>query len=189
MYRPLIPQFSFISFFLDRVARLDINKITTIIYINYSDIPFFFYFLRDHMKSQFKYLMDITTVDYPDNVYRFTVVYHLLSITYNTRICVKTFVDEISPLQSITDVYSCANWCEREIWDMFGIFFLNHPDCRRILTDYGFEGHPLRKDFPLTGYVEVSFDDSKKKVQTESISLDQEYRYFNFSSPPVATPL
>jgi NADH/F420H2 dehydrogenase subunit C len=178
----LIPKFSFIPFFIDKITSLDLDKTTTI-YIKNNSISFFFYFLRDHIKSQFKYLMDITAVDYPDKLFRFTVVYHLLSVHYNTRIRVKTFVDETLPLQSVTDIFSCANWWEREIWDMFGIFFLNHPDCRRILTDYGFEGHPLRKDFPLTGYIEVSFDDSKKKVSTERISLDQEYRYFNFSSP------
>jgi NADH:ubiquinone oxidoreductase subunit C len=106
-----------------------------------------------------------------------------LSIHYNTRIRIKSCIDEITPIQSVTGLYSSAGWWEREAWDMFGIFFSNHHDLRRILTDYGFEGHPLRKDFPLTGYVEVRFDESEKRVRTEPLELDQEFRYFDFSTP------
>ena len=143
----------------------------------------FFYFLRDHTQTQFKLLMDITAVDYPSRVKRFEIVYNLLSIQHNARIRIKTSVDEITPVDSLVEIYNSANWWERETWDMFGVFFTNHPDLRRILTDYGFEGHPLRKDFPLSGFVEVRYDDSEKRVITESIEMTQEFRYFDFSSP------
>jgi len=143
----------------------------------------FLYFLRNHTLIQCKQLMDITAVDYPSRSLRFSVVYNLLSLKYNSRIRVKTQVNELSPVSSVTEVYSSAGWWEREVWDMFGIFFSNHPDLRRILTDYGFQGHPLRKDFPLSGYVEVKYDDSEKRVCTQSIEVTQEFRYFDFSSP------
>ena len=145
-------------------------------------IPFLFY-LKNHVNTQFKMLIDITAVDYPSRILRFQVVYNLLSISYNARIKIKTCVDEISLLSSVTTLYSSANWWEREVWDMFGIFFSNHPDLRRILTDYGFQGHPLRKDFPLSGFVEVRYDDSEKRVITEPVEITQEFRYFDFSSP------
>jgi NADH dehydrogenase (ubiquinone) Fe-S protein 3 len=145
-------------------------------------IPFL-HFLRDHMNTQFKVLVDVTAVDYPTRTLRFEVVYNLLSIEYNSRLRVKTCIDEITPVNSCTSLYSSAGWWEREVWDMFGIFFTSHPDLRRILTDYGFEGHPLRKDFPLTGYTEVRYDDSEKRVLVESLELTQEFRYFDFSSP------
>ena len=112
-------------------------------------------FLKDHHNAQFANLVDIAGVDMPTREYRFEVVYNLLSLRYNARIRVKTYTDEMTPLDSIDEVFKAANWYEREIWDMFGVFFANHPDLRRILTDYGFEGHPLRKDFPLSGYIEV----------------------------------
>lgn len=145
-------------------------------------IPLLF-FLRDHSNTQYKVLVDVTAVDYPARPRRFQVVYNLLSVEFNARIRIKTCVDDIHPLHSSTAVYSSAGWWEREVWDMFGIFFSNHPDLRRILTDYGFQGHPLRKDFPLTGYVEVRYDDSEKRVVTESLELTQEFRFFDFSSP------
>jgi len=145
-------------------------------------VPFSF-FLRDHINAQCKQLMDITAVDYPTRETRFEVVYNFLSIQYNSRVRVKTSVDEITPIQSVTQLFSSASWWEREVWDMFGIFFSDHPDLRRILTDYGFQGHPLRKDFPLSGYVEVRYDDSEKRVITEPIELTQEFRLFDFSSP------
>lgn len=135
------------------------------------------------MNTQYKVLMDVTAVDYPSRPLRFEVVYNLLSVQYNARIRIKTSINEVNPLGSSTQVYSSAGWWEREVWDMFGIFFSNHPDLRRILTDYGFQGHPLRKDFPLTGYVEVRYDDSEKRVITESLELTQEFRFFDFSSP------
>jgi NADH dehydrogenase (ubiquinone) Fe-S protein 3 len=112
-------------------------------------------FLKLHQATQFNQLVDITAVDYPNKPNRFQLVYLLLSIPYNTRITLTTETNEISPIDSIVDIYKGANWMEREVYDMFGVFFVGHPDLRRILTDYGFEGHPLRKDFPLTGYVEV----------------------------------
>jgi NADH/F420H2 dehydrogenase subunit C len=127
--------------------------------------------------------MDITAVDYPTKTERFEVVYNLLSLQYNTRVRIKTQVSELTPLESLVPLYNSASWWERETWDMFGIFFSNHPDLRRILTDYGFEGHPLRKDFPLSGYVEVRYDDSEKRVLTEALELTQDFRYFDFASP------
>ena len=140
-------------------------------------------FLRNHSNSQCKQLIDITAVDYPSRALRFSVAYQILSVQYNSRIRLKTNVDEITPINSMTQVFSSAAWWERECWDMFGIFFSNHPDLRRILTDYGFQGHPLRKDFPLSGYVEVRYDDSEKRVVTEPVELSQEFRYFDFASP------
>lgn len=113
-------------------------------------------FLKDHHNAQFANLVDIAGVDMPTREFRFEIVYNLLSLRYNSRIRVKTYTDEMTPIDSANDVFKAANWYEREIWDMFGVFFAGHPDLRRILTDYGFEGHPLRKDFPLTGYIEVS---------------------------------
>lgn len=140
-------------------------------------------FLRNYTYAQFKSLVDITVVDYPDQEKRFEIIYLLLSVKYNSRVVVKTTVDEMTPLDSVTEIYSSANWYEREVWDLFGVYFINHPDLRRILTDYGFEGHPMRKDFPLTGYVEVRYDDEKKKIVTESLEMTQEFRSFDFLSP------
>ena len=140
-------------------------------------------FLKEHSNSQCKQLIDVTAVDFPSRSLRFSVVYQILSVHYNSRIRLKTQVNEITPIDSITTVFSAAAWWERECWDMFGIFFSNHPDLRRILTDYGFQGHPLRKDFPLSGYVEVRYDDSEKRVVTEPVELTQEFRYFDFASP------
>lgn len=140
-------------------------------------------FLKNHINTQYKQLVDVTAVDYPSQSLRFTVVYNLSSFVYNSRIRIKTCVAEVEPVASVTEVYPCAAWAEREVWDMFGIFFSRHPDLRRILTDYGFKGHPLRKDFPLSGYVEVRYDDSEKRVITEPLELSQEFRYFDFASP------
>lgn len=140
-------------------------------------------FLKNHSNSQCKQLIDVTAVDYPSRSSRFSVVYQISSVQYNSRIRLETRVDEITPVSSMTGVYSSAAWWERECWDMFGIFFSNHPDLRRILTDYGFSGHPLRKDFPLSGYVEVRYDDSEKRVVTEPVEMTQEFRYFDFASP------
>ncbi len=140
-------------------------------------------FLRDHENCLFKVLIDIFAVDYPARDSRFELVYCLLSPKYNCRIKIKTFVDEFTPVNSIVDLHQSANWLEREVWDMNGIYVEGHPDLRRILTDYGFEGYPLRKDFPLSGYVEVRYDDSQKRVISEPLELSQEFRVFNFSSP------
>ncbi|WP_420565636.1 NADH-quinone oxidoreductase subunit C [Thalassobaculum sp.] len=140
-------------------------------------------FLRDDTQCQFKALMDVCGVDHPERDPRFDVVYNLLSISQNTRIRLKTATDENTPVPSATAVFHSANWWERETWDLYGIFFSDHPDLRRILTDYGFEGHPMRKDFPLTGYVEVRYDDEQKRVVYEPVKLVQEFRNFDFLSP------
>lgn len=140
-------------------------------------------FLRDDQNSQFKQLMDITAVDYPEREHRFDIVYNLLSPRQNQRIRVKLTCDESTPVPSACGVFSSANWLEREVWDLFGVSFSDHPDLRRILTDYGFEGHPLRKDFPLTGYVEVRYDEDQKRVVYEPVKLQQEFRTFDFMSP------
>lgn len=140
-------------------------------------------FLRDDVNCQFKQLMDVCGVDYPEREQRFDVVYNLLSITHNRRIRVKLQTDGASMVPTVTGVFSSAGWWERETWDFYGIYFSDHPDLRRILTDYGFEGHPLRKDFPLTGYVEVRYDDEEKRVVYEPVRLTQDYRSFDFLSP------
>ena len=140
-------------------------------------------FLRDDMNCQFEVLIDICGVDYPEREKRFEVVYHLLSPRLNQRIRVKISTDEATPVASVNDIFPAANWFEREAYDMFGIRFTGHPDLRRLLTDYGFQGYPLRKDFPLTGYVEVRYDDEAKRVVYEPVKLNQEFRNFDFESP------
>lgn len=139
-------------------------------------------FLKDHSAAQFKAVMDVTAVDFPSRTNRFEVVYNLLSVRYNSRIRVKTYASETSPVPSISHLYRGANWYERETYDMYGVFFENHPDLRRILTDYGFEGHPLRKDFPVTGYTEVRYDEEKKRVVYEPLELTQAMRNFSAGS-------
>jgi NADH-quinone oxidoreductase subunit C len=140
-------------------------------------------FLRDDVNCRFKQLVDVCGVDYPERVPRFEVVYNLLSLINNNRVRVKVVTDEDTPVPTVTGVFSSANWWEREAWDLFGISFSGHSDLRRILTDYGFDGHPLRKDFPLTGYVEIRYDDEKKRVVYEPVKLTQEFRGFDFLSP------
>ena len=140
-------------------------------------------FLRDDVNCQFKQLLDVCGVDHPENTDRFCIVYNLLSLTHNNRIRVKTWTNENTPIPSSTSLFSSAGWWEREAWDLFGIYFSDHPDLRRILTDYGFEGHPLRKDFPMTGYVELRYDDEKKRVVYQPVKLTQEFRTFDFLSP------
>ncbi|XP_028650117.1 NADH dehydrogenase [ubiquinone] iron-sulfur protein 3, mitochondrial [Erpetoichthys calabaricus] len=145
-------------------------------------------FLCDHTNAQFKNLTDLTAVDIPFRQNRFEIVYNLLSLRYNSRIRVKTYTDELTPVDSSVSVFQASNWYEREVWDMYGVFFANHPDLRRILTDYGFEGHPFRKDFPLSGYVEVRYDDEVKRVVAEPVELSQEFRKFDLNSPWEAFP-
>lgn len=140
-------------------------------------------FLKDHHNAQFKSLVDVTAVDVPTRTHRFELIYNLLSLQFNERIRVKTYADELTPVDSIVPVFKAADWYEREVWDMYGVFFSNHPDLRRILTDYGFEGHPMRKDFPLSGFVEVRYDDELKRVVCEPIEMTQEFRKFDLSSP------
>nr|YP_009672651.1 NADH dehydrogenase subunit 9 [Dictyopteris divaricata]QDB64136.1 NADH dehydrogenase subunit 9 [Dictyopteris divaricata] len=140
-------------------------------------------FLHHHTNGFFQLLTCISGVDYPEREDRFEVVYELLSISHNSRLRVKTYTNEVTPLFSVVNLFPCANWWEREIWDLFGVFFYTHPDLRRILTDYGFEGHPLRKDFPLSGFFELRYDEDQRVVVCESIELTQEFRAFNFSTP------
>jgi NADH-quinone oxidoreductase subunit C len=140
-------------------------------------------FLRDDPGCRFTLLCDICGVDYPDRLLRFDVVYNLLSVALNQRIRLKVETDEEQPVPSATGLYSSAGWWEREAWDLFGIYFSDNPDLRRILTDYGFDGHPLRKDFPLTGYVELRYDEDQKRVVYEPVRLKQEFRSFDFLSP------
>ena len=140
-------------------------------------------FLRDDVACNFKQLVDICGADYPTRDERFEVVYNLLSLNHNQRIRIKVVTDETTPIESIVDVFSVANWFEREVWDMYGIYFNGHPDLRRILTDYGFDGHPLRKDFPLTGFVEVRYDERQKRVVYEPVKLPQDFRTFDYLSP------
>jgi NADH-quinone oxidoreductase subunit C len=140
-------------------------------------------FLRDDSKCRFTILCDVCGVDYPDRPLRFEVVYNLLSMSLNQRIRLKVETNENDPVPSATGLFSSAGWWEREAWDLFGIYFADNPDLRRILTDYGFEGHPMRKDFPLTGYVEVRYDEEQKRVVYEPVRLQQEFRRFDFLSP------
>ncbi len=148
-----------------------------------SSLVAFTEFLKSNSRCRFSTLVDITGVDHPSRPARFDVVYHFLSMYQNHRIRVKCAVREEETLASIVDVHASANWFEREVYDMFGILFTGHPDLRRILTDYGFRGYPLRKDFPTTGYTEVRYDEAQKRVVYEPVSLVQEYRQFDFISP------
>jgi NADH-quinone oxidoreductase subunit C len=140
-------------------------------------------FLRDDQRCLFQQLVDLCGVDYPEREQRFEVVYNLLSLRHNCRVRVKLPTDEATPVPSATALYRGAGWYEREAWDLLGIFFSDHADLRRILTDYGFEGHPMRRDFPLTGYVEVRYDEEQKRVVYEKVKLTQEFRRFDFMSP------
>ena len=140
-------------------------------------------FLKTNKDTKFRQLIDVTVVDYPDNNQRFQIVYLLLSHEINQRIILNYFINENEVIPSLTSVYPSANWMEREVFDMYGVNFKDHPDLRRILTDYGFEGHPLRKDFPLTGHTEVRYSEDKKKVVNEPVKLEQNYRNFDYESP------
>ena len=164
------------------VASQIVNDELTVT-INPEHLIKFLTVLRDDPSCQFKTLVDICGVDYPDRSKRFDVVYHLLSMHQNTRIRVKLQAGEDTVIPSLVEVFPAANWFEREAFDMYGILFADHPDLRRILTDYGFRGYPLRKDFPLSGYVEVRYDDEQKRVVYEPVSLTQEFRAFDFMSP------
>ena len=165
------------------VNKSEINFDQLFIDVNVEDIISTILFLKTNEKCKFKQLIDITAVDYPQREKRFKIVYLLLSHEKNLRIVINTHIDEKKTVSSITKIFPSANWMEREIFDMYGISFKNHPDLRRILTDYGFDGYPLRKDFPLTGHTEVRYNEDKKKVVSEPVKLDQEYRDFDFESP------
>ncbi|KAI1979141.1 putative NADH-ubiquinone oxidoreductase 30.4 kDa subunit, mitochondrial [Ophidiomyces ophidiicola] len=160
------------------IQQISVWKDELTIYIPPSGVIPVITFLKDHSAAEYKQVTDITAVDFPTREYRFEVVYNLLSVRHNSRIRVKTYADEATPVPSITSLYDGAVWYEREVYDMFGVFFVGHPDLRRIMTDYGFDGHPLRKDFPLTGYTEIRYDEEKKRIVVEPLELTQAFRNF-----------
>ena len=166
----------------------NINK-ENIITVTKKTLLFNFYILKKHFFFQYKLLTCISGVDLLGKTYRFSICYELLSLQYNTRLRLKLFINEITAISTITSIYINSNWWEREIWDLFGIYFYGHPDLRRILTDYGFEGHPLRKDFPLSGYIELRYDLKKKRIISEPLELAQEFRFFNFETPWISANL
>jgi len=165
------------------IERLQIYNSEITIVIQMGLLKDILFFLKNSILCQFTIITCISGVDFPKNKYRFHLIYELLSLKYNSRVRIKIFTHELLPVCSSVDIFSAANWFESEIWDMFGIFFTNHPNLKRLLTDYGFEGFPLRKDFPLSGFVEMRFIENLKRVSTESIEFSQEYRTFNFISP------
>jgi NADH-quinone oxidoreductase subunit C len=165
------------------IKKSEINFDQLFIDVDIENIISTILFLKTNEKCRFKQLIDITAVDYPEKEKRFKIVYLLLSHEKNLRIVINTHINEKIVVPSITKIFPSANWMEREVFDMYGISFKDHPDLRRILTDYGFEGYPLRKDFPLTGHTEVRYSEAKKKVISEPVKLDQEYRDFDFESP------
>ncbi len=165
------------------VANSEIKNDTIILHTSRENLTNLLLSLRDEGSLSFNQLIDITAVDYPEREERFEVIYQLLSLKNNVRITVKTSVDEKASMPSATSVFGDANWLEREVWDMYGVKFKGHPDLRRILTDYGFQGHPQRKDFPLTGYVEVRYDEAKQRIVYEPVKLHQEFRNFDYLSP------
>ena len=165
------------------IKKSEINFDQLFIDVDIENLVSTILFLKTNEKCRFKQLIDITTVDYPEKEKRFKMVYLLLSHENNLRIIINVNIDEKEIVHSITKIFPSANWMEREVFDMYGISFKEHPDLRRILTDYGFEGYPLRKDFPLTGHTEVRYSEEKKKVIYEPVELDQEYRDFDFESP------
>jgi NADH/F420H2 dehydrogenase subunit C len=165
------------------VSSLSYINGEVILYVKSNQVKQVIFFLKDHESCLYKLLIDIVVVDYPENFYRFKIIYNLCSVKYSIRIKVITHVNETTPLLSLTQLFKNSCWLEREAWDMYGIFFENHPDLRRILTDYGFEGYPLRKDFPLSGYKEVRYDDSQKRILLEPLEMTQEFRIFTFKNP------
>jgi len=167
---------------LIELKDVQIYRDEVIILINRSKITNFLLFLKQHMDGRYNLLTTISVVDFPWVYNRFEVSYDLLSIKYNNRIRVKVYNNDISSVESLKFVHISANWWEREAWDLFGLHFKGHTDLRRILTDYGFEGHPLRKDFPLSGFTELRYDEKEKKVMCESLQLSQEFRNFDVSS-------
>lgn len=164
------------------IQQFSVWKDELVIYVAPSALRPTMMFLKNHTAAQFKAVMDVTAADYPSRTNRFDVVYNMLSVRHNSRIRVKTYASEVSPVPSIVPLFQGANWFERETYDLFGIFFEDHPDLRRIMTDYGFEGHPLRKDFPTTGYTEVRYDEEKKRVVYEPLELSQAFRNFAVGS-------
>ncbi len=165
------------------VREIAVNHGELVIHTAADDVLRVLSYLRDDSRCQFKALMDLTVVDYPTRAARFDVVYILLSIATVQRVRVKVATDESTPVPSAVPVFSSAAWYEREAWDMYGVYFSEHPDLRRLLTDYGFEGHPLRKDFPVTGHVQVRYDEVEKRVVQEPVHLAQDFRSFDYLSP------
>jgi len=171
------------SYLPDEIVSTEIDLHELVVNIDRASIVRVLTFLRDDTNCRFRILIDMCGVDWPQREQRFDVVYNLLSLTHNQRIRIKLETDERQPVPSVAGLFSAAGWYEREAWDMYGIMFSGHPDLRRLLTDYGFEGHPLRKDFPLTGHVELRYDDEQKRVVYEPVKLTQEFRTFDFLSP------
>ena len=167
----------------DRILGFEISDDQVVIKAPREAVAHVLKFLRDDVNCQFRQLVDVCGVDYPGDEQRFEVVYNLLSLTHNRRVRVKVRTDAESPVPTVTGLFNSAGWWERETWDLYGIYFDGHPDLRRILSDYGFEGHALRKDFPLTGYVEVRYDDALQRIVYEPVKLSQEFRTFDFLSP------
>jgi NADH dehydrogenase (ubiquinone) Fe-S protein 3 len=155
----------------------------TILNVSVGELMFTSTCLKYHINYQYSLLSCISAIDLLDKKYRFCIAYDFLSLSFNSNIRIKTFVNEITAVNSLVELYINANWWEREAWDMFGIYFNNHPDLRRILTDYGFEGHPMRKDFPLSGFIELRYDEGKKRIVVEQIELTQNFRTFSFFNP------
>ena len=166
-----------------KIKKTEIKFNQIYIEIDKEDLVDVVLFLKTDKNTQFKQLIDITTVDYPEEIERFKMVYLFLSHELNYRIVLSYFINENEVIPSLTSIFPSANWMEREVFDMYGVNFKDHPDLRRILTDYGFEGHPLRKDFPLTGHSEVRYSEDKKKVISEPVKLEQNYRNFDYESP------
>ena len=166
-----------------KIKKTEIRHEQLYINIDNEDLIDVTLFIKSNENTKFRQLIDITVVDYPENAQRFKVVYLFLSHEFNQRIILSYLISENEVIPSLTPIYPAANWMEREVFDMYGVKFKNHPDMRRILTDYGFEGHPLRKDFPLTGHTEVRYSEDQKKVISEPVKLEQNYRNFDYESP------
>ena len=166
-----------------KIKKTEIRHDQLYINIDNEDLIDVTLFIKSNENTKFRQLMDVTVVDYPENAQRFKVVYLFLSHEFNQRIILSYLISENEVIPSLTPIYPAANWMEREVFDMYGVKFKDHPDMRRILTDYGFEGHPLRKDFPLTGHTEVRYSEDQKKVISEPVKLEQNYRNFDYESP------
>ena len=166
-----------------KIKKTEIRHEQLYINIDNEDLIDVTLFIKSNENTKFRQLMDVTVVDYPENAQRFKVVYLFLSHEFNQRIILSYLISENEVIPSLTHIYPAANWMEREVFDMYGVKFKDHPDMRRILTDYGFEGHPLRKDFPLTGHTEVRYSEEQKKVISEPVKLEQNYRNFDYESP------
>ena len=166
-----------------KIKKTEIRHEQLYVNIDNEDLIDVTLFIKSNENTKFRQLIDITVVDYPENAQRFKVVYLFLSHEFNQRIILSYLISENEVIPSLTPIYPAANWMEREVFDMYGVKFKNHPDMRRILTDYGFEGHPLRKDFPLTGHTEVRYSEDQKKVISEPVKLEQNYRNFDYESP------